>query len=177
MIFLKKPLSVFLACCLFFVLAGCQPKETVTARDLMHKNFRCHMTVSVLGSLFEGNFEKTSDKAMSFTLDKPALLSGLCFDYDDGTVSLQAGGFSFSLEADGLPDEAVTDVVFDLFGGDDTKNSLSFRKDFILLRHEGKHLVSFAEFDPHTLVPQKVYTESGNIEILLSDYELIKEAP
>lgn len=172
---MKKPISALLALLLLLSAAGCKEEKPFTAHDLLGSPFCCRMAIDVCGASYEGTFEKSSDKVMSFTLDKPASLNGLCFVCDGGTVSASAGGVTFPLDTEGLPCEAVTAVLFDLFGGDESKNVLSVGDEVITLRHEGKRVVSFAEFDKKTRVPQRIFTESGNVTIVLSDHQ--KEAP
>lgn len=169
----KRMVSCLLVFCVL-LCAGCAPKKkTPTVLDLIGKPFACTMTVTAAGHSFVGSFRKESVKVMSFTFSEPALLEGLTFSYDDGDVGLSLGRISASIDVSGLPATSVTDTLFDLYGSDEEANEITLENGLVILRHTGKLDVTVIEFDPITLVPQRLYTEKTDIEIVYSDYELL----
>lgn len=172
---MKRWLCLFLCLCLC-ASVGCTPKEKpITAADLLSKPFRCQMTITVAETEFAGTFEKLSGKSMSYTLTKPSLLEGLVFSYREGEVGLALGPLSLSLDTEGLPSSAVTNVLFDLYKEESDNNEISLTEELVLLRHTGALDVTVVEFDRSTLVPLRCYTERSGVFIVYTDYELLTQ--
>lgn len=122
---MKKRLFVLLG---LLFLTGCEKKAPLTAENIP-SSFCCYAETVIDGTPFGGSFEKTADKEMSFTLDKPASLNGCRYVYTNGDIMLQADGLSFSLNKSGVPQGAVPLLLFDFFaaeGGTLTKNEDGF---------------------------------------------------
>lgn len=172
---MKRCLSGLLCACLLLLCACKLEEKPITVLDLLGKPFQCDMTVTVAEAEFVGTFEKASGKSMTFALSEPTMLSGLLFTYDNGNVGLTLGRVSVSLDTEGLPSSAVTNVLFDLYKEESTGNEISLTEDLVVLRHTGSLDVTVVEFDRSTLVPLRCYTEKSGVEIQYTNYQLLEE--
>ena len=145
---------------------------------MLSNGFECKMSVNYDKTAYQIFLKKTNATSYQISIEKPALLNGFVFKYDNSNVSITYNGLGINIDQASLPQSAFAQAIFGVLDSainskDITYQVFSNRIEMYGETSIGKYTI---KLDKKTYKPVSISVPSVFLNIQISDFKLSNQS-